>query len=133
MASEHDRSPKREWVVISLETAECAASALRELNASDYYHHNGRSQRELEAAISEKAKRMRKYSYDSKCRDLADHFLVETVCTDADREELAQDIQDAVEGWFSEWERRNVPTDDPGRLVPHHGSGPASLPLTGNH
>lgn len=53
--------------------------------------------------------RKRKYSYDSNCRDLADHFLAETVCTDADREDLAQDIQDAVESWFREWEWKNVP------------------------
>lgn len=49
-----------------------------------------------------------KYSYDSKCRELAGHFLSDTVCTDADGEELAQDIQDAVENWFREWESKNA-------------------------
>lgn len=88
-------------VTISREAAECAATALRKINEEDYYSNNGKAQREIEMALKSV-----KYNYDPKCWDLAGHFLSETVCKDTDREELAQDIQDAVESWFGEWERK---------------------------
>lgn len=55
------------------------------------------------------ATKREKYSYDGRCFDLAEYFLTETVCTKEDREDLAQDIQDTVEGWFLAWENKNVP------------------------
>lgn len=54
----------------------------------------------------------RKYSYDTHSEELAGYFLAETVCTEADLKDLAQDIQDAVESWFREWERKNVPQEE---------------------
>jgi hypothetical protein len=49
--------------------------------------------------------RQREYSFDSKCYDLAEHFVQdENICPE-DREkilnEMAQDIQDAVEDFFT--------------------------------
>lgn len=38
--------------------------------------------------------------FDSKCEDLAEHFLSEEPHTDRDVFDLAQAIQDAVETWF---------------------------------
>jgi hypothetical protein len=40
-----------------------------------------------------------KYSFDSKCFDLAEHFLPREATT-AVKNELAQTIQNAVEDWF---------------------------------
>lgn len=37
--------------------------------------------------------------FDSKCQELADHFLPESA-SDASRDQLAQAIQDAIELWF---------------------------------
>lgn len=43
----------------------------------------------------------KKYSYDSECLYLAEHFLFgENGVSEADKEDLAQDIQNAVEDWF---------------------------------
>ena len=42
---------------------------------------------------------MRKYSYDVKCGELAQHFLPEG--SPEDVQELAQIIQDIVEMWFA--------------------------------
>lgn len=52
-----------------------------------------------------------KPAHDPRCYDLAEYFLAETVCTEADREELAQAIQDTVEAWFRAWEDKNVPKE----------------------
>jgi hypothetical protein len=41
-----------------------------------------------------------KYSYDSKCLDLADHFLSDMTHLGAKAKDLAQHIQDAVEAWI---------------------------------
>lgn len=46
-------------------------------------------------------------AYDTKCLDLAQYFLGSANLRDADSEdELAQRVQDAVEGWFSEQENK---------------------------
>lgn len=48
----------------------------------------------------------RQYSYDSACEELAEHFLTgspQARLPEA-KEELAQDIQDAVESWFADHE-----------------------------
>jgi hypothetical protein len=45
--------------------------------------------------------RARRLSFDPACRELADHFLSTSVWTEAERNDLAQDIQEAVEDWFS--------------------------------
>jgi hypothetical protein len=55
-------------------------------------------------------------SYDSKCYDLAEAFLEDepALNTEPRRKELAQIIQDAIEG-FIEYERKNYdPPDPPG-------------------
>jgi len=46
-----------------------------------------------------------KYSFDSKSFDLAEHFLHEGA-SDQLKNELAQEIQDAVEDWFGAEEER---------------------------
>ena len=45
--------------------------------------------------------------YDQKCLDLAEYFLRDANPTPADKEELAQVIQDAIENWFSARERQS--------------------------
>lgn len=43
----------------------------------------------------------RKYGYDLKCLELADHFLSDLTHLGANREGFAQHIQDAVETWIA--------------------------------
>lgn len=62
----------------------------------------------------------RKYSYDEKCEDLAEHFLDAAVVSNPDKlikavgsvPALAQAIQDAVETWFAAQPDYDGPTDD---------------------
>ena len=42
-----------------------------------------------------------RYSYDEKCEELARHFLPSTI-RDSLIKELAQHIQDGVEGWLQD-------------------------------
>jgi len=49
-----------------------------------------------------------KYSYDFECERLAEYFLAKTICTEDDKRQLSQELQDTVESWFHEWERKNV-------------------------
>ncbi len=45
-------------------------------------------------------------THDSKCFDLAAHFLADIKgCTEAEHDDLAQHIQDAIEDWLSDRER----------------------------
>lgn len=49
-----------------------------------------------------------KLSFDTRCLDLAQYFLGSKNLRDKDSEdELAQCVQDAVEGWFADQERKN--------------------------
>lgn len=43
---------------------------------------------------------MKQFSYDERCEDLAKHFLADDSPTEEQVRDLAQTIQDAVEGWF---------------------------------
>jgi hypothetical protein len=52
----------------------------------------------------------RQYSFDTRCYDLAEHFLPNTD-NDIALCDLAQDIQNAVENWF-------VGRNDDGTLAP---------------
>ena len=46
-----------------------------------------------------------RYSFDPRCRDLADYFALTSGWTDSERDDLAQTIQDAIEGWMFMHER----------------------------
>jgi hypothetical protein len=53
----------------------------------------------------------KQFSFDSKCYDLAEHFLQDEPDLDNEdrRKELAQEIQEAVEAWFlAERDERDV-------------------------
>lgn len=45
-------------------------------------------------------------TYDEKCGDLADHFLVDEPALIPLKRELALTIQEAVEDWFASKQRR---------------------------
>jgi hypothetical protein len=49
-------------------------------------------------------KRARRLSFDPACRELADHFLSTSGWTEAERNDLSQDIQEAVENWLEDHE-----------------------------
>jgi hypothetical protein len=51
-------------------------------------------------------------AYDSKCLSTAEYFLGSKRLAE-DEQSLAQSIQDAVENWFAEQERRNEPCLSP--------------------
>ena len=53
-------------------------------------------------SVGESVTEKRKYSFDDRCLELAEHFLMDEKDCDEDREySLAQAIQDAVENWFA--------------------------------
>jgi hypothetical protein len=50
--------------------------------------------------MSPKSEAKREYSYDVGCEDLATQFLSDYTHSTSDVANLAQTIQDAIEGWF---------------------------------
>jgi hypothetical protein len=50
-----------------------------------------------------------RFSYDEKCEDLAEYFLVGTTHDPEHVRKLAQTIQDAIEDWMLELERGASP------------------------
>jgi hypothetical protein len=51
----------------------------------------------------------RRYSYDSKCEELAKHFLADhEPFSEAEKESLASTIQQAIENWFFDRETERL-------------------------